>query len=71
LFASALGQANGNCFARSPYLSPSEGKGLNKIKMFASGEIPLMKEVGLAPIFYGRTIAGLNMPCLVLLHVLL
>jgi hypothetical protein len=33
--------------------------------MFESGEIPLMKEVGLAPIFYGRTIAGLNMPCLV------
>jgi hypothetical protein len=24
-----------------------------------------MKGVGLAPIFYGRTIAGLNMPCLV------
>jgi len=46
-------------------LSSSEGKGLNKIKMFDSGEIPLMKEVGLAPIFYGRTIAGLNMPCLV------
>jgi hypothetical protein len=46
-------------------LSSSEGKGLNKIKMFESGEIPLMKEVGLAPIFYGRTIAGLNMPCLV------
>jgi NIPSNAP len=54
-----------NLFELRTYLSSSEGKGLNKIKMFESGEIPLMKEVGLAPIFYGRTIAGLNMPCLV------
>ena len=51
-------------FELRTYMSSSEGKGLNKIKMFESGEIPLMKEVGLAPIFYGRTIAGLNMPCL-------
>jgi NIPSNAP len=54
-----------NVFELRTYLSSSEGKGLNKIKMFESGEIPLMKQVGLAPIFYGRTIAGLNMPCLV------
>jgi hypothetical protein len=54
-----------NVFELRTYLSSSEGKGLNKIKMFESGEIPLMKGVGLAPIFYGRTIAGLNMPCLV------
>lgn len=52
-------------FELRTYLSSSEGKGLNKIQMFESGEIPLMKEVGLAPVFYGRTIAGLNMPCLV------
>ena len=54
-----------NIFELRTYLSSSEGKGLNKIQMFNSGEIPLMKDVGLAPIFYGRTIAGLNMPCLV------
>jgi hypothetical protein len=54
-----------NVFELRTYLSSSEGKGLNKIQMFESGEIPLMKKVGLAPIFYGRTIAGLNMPCLV------
>ena len=54
-----------NVFELRTYLSSSEGKGLNKIKMFESGEIPLMQEVGLAPIFYGRTIAGLNLPCLV------
>ena len=56
-----------NVFELRTYLSSSEGKGLNKIRMFESGEIPVMQEVGLAPIFYGRTIAGLNMPCLVYL----
>jgi NIPSNAP len=53
-----------NLFELRTYLSPSEGKGLNKVQMFNSGEIPLMKEVGLAPVFYGRTIVGANMPCL-------
>ena len=38
--------------------------GLNKIRMFESGEITVMKEVGLAPVFYGRKMAGGNMPCL-------
>ncbi len=53
-----------NLFELRTYLSPSEGKGLNKVQMFDSGEIPLMKEVGLGPVFYGRTIAGTKMPCL-------
>jgi len=35
------------------------------MKMFGSGEIPLMKQVGLAPVFYSRTLVGLHMPCLV------
>jgi hypothetical protein len=54
-----------NVFELRTYLSPSENKSLNKMQMFESGEIPLMKEVGLAPIFYSRTIVGLHMPCLV------
>ena len=33
--------------------------------MFESGEISLMKEVGLAPIFYGRKVVGSHLPCLV------
>ena len=33
--------------------------------MFESGEITTMKEVGLAPVFYGRTVVGGHMPCLV------
>jgi hypothetical protein len=51
-------------FELRTYKSPSEDKGLNKIKMFENGEITTMKEVGLAPIFYGRTLVGANMPCL-------
>jgi len=53
-----------NLFELRTYLSPSEGKGLNKVQMFDSGEIPLMKDVGLTPVFYGRTIVGAKMPCL-------
>ena len=54
-----------NVFELRTYLSPGEDKGLSKIKMFESGEITTMKDVGLAPVFYGRTIAGVHMPCLV------
>jgi hypothetical protein len=53
-----------NIFELRTYKSPSEEKGLNKIKMFESGEITTMKEVGLAPIFYGRTLVGSTMPSL-------
>jgi hypothetical protein len=54
-----------NVFELRNYISPSEDKGLNKIKMFESGEIDVMKEVGLAPIFYSRMLAGSTMPSLV------
>ena len=53
-----------NVFELRTYLSPSESKGLNKIQMFESGEITTMKEVGLAPVFYGRTVVGSTMPSL-------
>jgi len=52
-------------FELRTYISPSEGKGLNKMQMFENGEIELMKEVGLAPVFYGRTLSGPVMPSLV------
>lgn len=54
-----------NVFELRNYISPSEEKGLNKIKMFESGEISVMKEVGLAPIFYSRMLVGSKMPSLV------
>jgi hypothetical protein len=47
------------------YLSPSESKGDNKVKMFNSGEITLMQEVGMSPVFFAQTIAGSQMPNLV------
>ena len=53
-----------NVFELRTYMSSSENKGLNKIQMFESGEITVMKEVGLAPVFYGRTVVGAHMPCL-------
>jgi hypothetical protein len=54
-----------NVFELRTYISPSDSKGLSKIKMFESGEITLMKQVGLAPIFYSRTVTGAFMPSLV------
>jgi hypothetical protein len=54
-----------NVFELRTYLSSSENKGLNKIKMFESGEIGVMKEVGLAPVFYSRILVGPQMPGLV------
>jgi NIPSNAP len=54
-----------NVFELRTYLSPSENKSLNKMQMFESGEIPLMKEVGLSPIFYSRTLIGPRLPSLV------
>lgn len=54
-----------NVFELRNYISSSENVGLNKIKMFQSGEIGVMKEVGLSPIFYSRMLAGSTMPSLV------
>jgi hypothetical protein len=52
-------------FELRTYLSPSEGKGINKVKMFNSGEVPLMQDVGLNPVFFSQTLVGSEMPNLV------
>lgn len=52
-------------FELRTYESPSESKGMNKVQMFNSGEVPLMKEVGLNPVFFSQTVIGSHMPCLV------
>jgi hypothetical protein len=49
-------------FELRTYQSPSESKGLNKVQMFNSGEADLMKQVGLSPVFFSRTLAGSQMP---------
>jgi hypothetical protein len=52
-------------FELRTYQSPSESKGINKVRMFNSGEVQLMQEVGLCPVFFSRTLVGSQMPNLV------
>lgn len=49
-------------FELRTYESYSEVKALKKVEMFNSGEIDVMKEVGLGPIFYGQALIGPNLP---------
>jgi len=49
-------------FEMRTYESYSESKALKKIEMFNSGEIEVMKEVGLNPIFYGQALVGKDLP---------
>lgn len=51
-------------FELRTYESHSEAKGLNKVLMFNSGEIPLMKEVNLGPVFFARNLIGSRLPSL-------
>ena len=44
------------------YESYSELKALKKVSMFNSGEIELMRKVGLGPVFYGQALIGPNLP---------
>jgi hypothetical protein len=47
------------------YWSHTESKGINKVEMFNDGEISLMQEVGLSPVFFAQTVVGQQMPNLV------
>jgi len=49
-------------FELRTYESYSEVKALKKVEMFNSGEIEVMKEVGLGPIFYGQALIGPGLP---------
>jgi hypothetical protein len=49
-------------FEMRTYESYSELKALKKVEMFCSGEIQLMRDVGLGPIFYGQALIGSNLP---------
>lgn len=49
-------------FELRTYESHSEVKALKKVEMFNSGEIQVMREVGLAPVFYGQALIGQNLP---------
>jgi hypothetical protein len=49
-------------FEMRTYESYSEAKALKKIQMFNSGEIEVMHEVSLGPIFYGQALIGRDLP---------
>ena len=52
-------------FELRTYESRGEASGINKVQMFNAGEIPLMQEVGLSPVFFAQTVVGAQMPNLV------
>lgn len=52
-------------FEMRTYESHSEPKGVNKVEMFNAGEVELMKEVGLSPVFFSQTLIGNRLPNLV------
>jgi NIPSNAP len=52
-------------FELRTYESHSEIKALKKVEMFNSGEIDVMRETGLGPVFYGQALIGANLPHLV------
>jgi hypothetical protein len=49
-------------FELRTYESHSEVKAVKKVEMFNSGEIEVMRQVGLGPIFYGQALIGPNLP---------
>jgi hypothetical protein len=51
-------------FELRTYVSPNEERGNNKVAMFNAGEIEVMKEVGLSPVFFSQTLVGSPMPSL-------
>jgi hypothetical protein len=49
-------------FELRTYESYSELKAARKVEMFDDGEIDIMRDTGLAPVFYGEALAGSNLP---------
>jgi hypothetical protein len=44
------------------YESYGEAKALNKVAMFNDGEIELMQQLNLSPVFYGQALVGRDLP---------
>lgn len=49
-------------FEMRDYESHSELKALGKMAMFDDGEITIMRDLGMAPVFFGQALAGPNLP---------
>ncbi len=57
-------EAKSRLFELRTYESHSDRAALNKLKMFNAGEIPIFRNAGLTPVFFGETVIGANMPSL-------
>lgn len=49
------------------YESPADDHARRKVKMFNEGELQLMRDVNLAPVFFGETLIGPSVPNLIYL----
>lgn len=49
-------------FEMRDYESHSEERAISKMAMFDNGEIEVMKDLGMSPVFFGQAIAGPNLP---------
>src|SRR5690606_31839877 len=49
-------------FEMRDYESHSELKALAKMKMFDEGELQIMQDLGMSPVFFGQALAGPNLP---------
>ena len=54
--------AAGRVFELRVYESQSDEAGIRKIEMFDNGEIPIFREVGLHPVFFGEALVGEQLP---------
>jgi hypothetical protein len=52
-------------FELRTYESHNEAKGISKVDMFNAGEVEIMKEVGLSPVFFAQAVVGTQLPKLV------
>ena len=63
LVVPALGRARQTrIFELRVYESPGELTALNKVDMFNAGEIALMQQLELSPVFYGQALVGRDLP---------
>lgn len=60
--AFSLSKTPTRVFEMRDYESHSELKALSKMAMFDDGEIALMKDLGMSPVFFGQALAGPNLP---------
>jgi hypothetical protein len=60
--AFSASKAPNRVFEMRSYESYSEAKALAKMAMFDEGETPLMRDIGMSPVFFGQALAGPNLP---------